>query len=179
MVIFAFFELDPEAGKDIDEIKWPGVTLIKAKMNNDLLTEDLKRRRSSNESFWLVGSPDVLLTKIDSENWKIEILGFDYYNTKTGQIESGGANKIAVWLLDTNYDGRNLFPRQVFLPLADDKSGWSKLARNLKAEIDESLMEQYRGTVSLQFKTGDFKRIAVKVIDDRGIESLKIMELNE
>ena len=105
------------------------------------------------------------------------MLGFDYYNTKTGGVESGGADKIAMWLLDPDYDGRSLFPRQVFFPMADAKDGWAKLARNLKAEIDEDLIEAYRGTVSLPFAAGKHRRIAVKIIDDRGIESLKIVEV--
>ena len=47
--------------------------------------------------------------------------GFDYYNTRTGTIESGDTSKIAMWLLDTDYDGRSLYPRQVFFPMADDR----------------------------------------------------------
>ena len=100
-----------------------------------------------------------------------------YYNTKTGGVESGGADKIAMWLLDPDYDGRSLFPRQVFFPMADAKDGWARLARNLKAEIDENLIKAYRGTVSLPFAPGEHRRIAVKIIDDRGIESLKIVEI--
>ena len=57
--------------------------------------------------------------------------------------------------------------------MASAKEGWSKLARNLKAEIDEEKIEAYRGTVSLPFEKS--KQIAVKIIDDRGIESLKIV----
>lgn len=179
LIVFAAFQFDPEASKDIDELNWPGVTLLKAQMNADLLTDDLKKKRASNESFWLIGQPDVRLEQIDEGdnkgNWRVSVEGFDYYNTKTGGIESGGANQIAVWLLDTDYDGRSLFPRQVFFPQADDKSGWARLAKNLKAEIDEDLIEAYRGTVSLPFAPGEYKRIAVKIVDDRGIESLKIM----
>ena len=43
MVIFATFQFDPEAAKDIDETKWPGVTLLKVQMNTDMLTDDLKK----------------------------------------------------------------------------------------------------------------------------------------
>jgi adenine-specific DNA-methyltransferase len=92
-------------------------------------------------------------------------------------VESGNADRIAVWLLDTDYDGRSLYPRQVFFPMAGDNEGWAKLAKNLKAEIDEELIEAYRGTVSLPFAAGEHKRIAVKIVDDRGIESLKVVEL--
>jgi adenine-specific DNA-methyltransferase len=183
VVVFAAFQFDPEAAKDIDETKWPGVTLLKVQMNTDLLTEDLKKNRSSNESYWLMGQPDVELRQIKKGDHKgkyeIEVHGFDYYNTRTGSIESGDTTKIAMWMLDTDYDGRSLFPRQVFFPMAGPKDGWARLAKNLKAEIDEDLIEAYRGTVSLPFDPGDFKRAAVKIVDDRGIESLKIVEIRQ
>jgi adenine-specific DNA-methyltransferase len=181
IIVFAAFQFDPEAAKDIDEINWPGVTLIKAQMSADLLTDDLKKKRASNESFWLIGQPDVLVEKAgkgkQTNKYKVSVHGFDYYNTKTGNIESGGKDKIAMWLLDPDYDGRSLFPRQVFFPMAGSKDGWSKLARNLKAEIDQELIEAYRGTKSLPFESGKHKRAAVKIIDDRGIESFKIIGL--
>ena len=181
IIVFAAFQFDPEAAKDIDEINWPGVTLLKAQMNADLLTEDLKRKRSSNESFWLIGQPDVQLETIPdgkhAGKLQVSVLGFDYYNTKTGKPESGGSDRIAVWMLDPDYDGRSLFPHQVFFPLAGPKDGWTRLARNLKAEIDESLIEAYRGTTSLPFESGEHQRVAVKIVDDRGIESLKIVEV--
>lgn len=46
-----------------------------------------------------------------------------------------------------------------------------------KAEIDEDLIESYQGTVSLPFKMGEYQRVAVKIVDDRGIESLKIIRV--
>jgi adenine-specific DNA-methyltransferase len=181
IVLFAAFQFDPEASKDIDETNWPGVTMLKAQMNADLLTEDLKKKRSSNESFWLIGQPDVVLRQIkrgeDRDKWEVEVNGFDYYNTKTGQIDSGGAAQIATWMLDTDYDGRSLFPRQVFFPMAGEKDGWAKLAKHLNAEIDDDAIEAYRGTVSLPFELGKHKRVGVKIVDDRGIESLKIVSI--
>jgi adenine-specific DNA-methyltransferase len=181
IVLFAAFQFDPEASKDIDETNWPGVTLLKAQMNADLLTEDLKKKRSSNESFWLIGQPDIEVEKVKKGEHEGEFIvsvgGFDYYNTKNGTIESGGVERIAMWLLDTDYDGRSLFPRQVFFPMAGDTEGWARLAKSLHAEIDEGLIEAYRGTKSLPFPTGKNKRVAVKIIDDRGIESLRILDL--
>ena len=182
IVVFAAFQFDPEASKDIDETHWPGVTLLKVQMNADLLTDDLKKKRASNESFWLIGQPDVEAKRItegdDKGKLRVSVRGFDYYNTRTGNVESGGSDKIAMWMLDPDYDGRSLFPRQVFFPMAGNKDGWAKLARNLKAEIDMDLIEAYRGTASLPFEVGGHNRIAVKIIDDRGIESLKVIEVD-
>jgi len=173
LLVFTSFQFDPEASKDIDETDWPGVTLLKAQMNADLLTEDLKKKRSSNESFWLMGQPDVSIKKLKDGKIQVEVLGFDYYNTRTGIIDSGSSDKIAMWMLDTDYDGRSLYPRQVFFPMAGEKEGWAKLAKNLKAEIDLDLIEAFRGTVSLPFEGGEHQQIAVKIVDDRGIESLR------
>ena len=182
IIVFAAFQFDPEAAKDIDETNWPGVTLLKAQMNADLLTEDLKKKRASNESFWLIGQPDVELEKItggeDKGKFRLSVHGFDYYNTKTGGVESGGEDKIAMWMLDPDYDGRSLFPRQVFFPMARASEGWAKLARTLKVEIDDELIRAYRGTDSLPFEPGEHRRAAVKIIDDRGIESLKVIGLD-
>jgi len=178
LIIFCSFLFDPEASKDIYETDWPGVTLVKVQMNADLLTDDLKKERASNESFWLVGQPDIKLQEIHEGEYKVEVQGFDYYNPTTGEIESGGPAKIALWMLDTDYDYRSLFPRQVFFPMSSGREGWSHLARTLKSEIDEELIERYRGIVSLPFTLGVNKSIAIKIIDDRGIESLKPIKVD-
>ena len=54
----------------------------------------------------------------DKGKWRVNVEGFDYYNTKSGGSKSGGCDHIAVWMLDTDYDGRSLYPRQVFFPMA-------------------------------------------------------------
>ena len=176
-ILFCAFTFDPEAAKDIDEVNWPGVTQLKAQMNTDLLTEDLKKKRASNQSFWLMGQPDVDLRRRKDGMWEVEVNGFDYFDPKAGDLVSGGKNQIAMWSLDVDYDQRSLMPHQVFFPMADAKGGWNRLRKTIRAELDEDLLEQFHGTVSLPFEAGDNKRIAVKIVDDRGIESLKIMPL--
>jgi len=178
-VVFCAFTFDPEAAKDIDEVNWPGVTLLKAQMNTDLLTEDLRKARSSNQSFWLMGQPDVDVRKREDGMWEVEVNGFDYFDTKAGELVSGGKNKIAMWSLDIDYDQRSLFPHQAFFPMAGKKGGWNRLKKSIRGELDESLLEQFHGTLSLPFEAGDNKRVAVKIVDDRGIESLKIVALDE
>ncbi len=177
-IVFAAFSFDPEAAKDIDETNWPGVTLLKAQMNADLLTDDLKKKRSSNESFWLIGQPEISIGKTGNDEWRVEVHGFDYFDMAKGEIRSGGKRNIAVWLLDTDYNGRSLLPAQVFFPMAGEKDGWSRLAKNLKAVLDESRIEAFHGTLSLPFKAGKYRRVAVKIVDDRGIESLVVKELS-
>lgn len=181
MIIFAAFQFDPEAAKDIDELNWPGLTILKAQMNTDLMTDDLKKKRSSDQSFWLVGQPDVELIpdKRSKTRYKVKVNGFDYYDVKKGTVESGSTSRISMWMLDTDYDGMCLQPTQVFFPMGGKKDGWNKLAKTLKAEIDSDLIEKYAGNESLWFTVQPNSQIAVKIIDDRGIESLKVMRVGD
>jgi hypothetical protein len=64
-------------------------------------------------------SPDRVTHSFDL----LETAWQDRGNTKTGQIESGDTRRIAMWMLDPDYDGRSFFPRQVFVPMADE-GGW-------------------------------------------------------
>lgn len=177
LIIFAAFQFDPEASKDIDEAKWPGVTILKAQMNTDLMTEDLKKKRSSNQSFWLIGQPDVELISLPDNKYQVRVNGFDYYNVKTGAVDQGTSARIAMWMLDTDYDGLVIEPEQVFFPIEGRNRGWTKLAKTLKSEINHEALEAYRGTESLPFEVKESRNIAVKIIDDRGIESLKIIKI--
>ena len=181
LIIFAAFQFDPEAAKDIDELNWPGLTVLKAQMNTDLMTDDLKKKRSSDQSFWLVGQPDVELIpdKRSKTRYKVKVNGFDYYDVKKGTVESGSTARIAMWMLDTDYDGMCIEPKQVFFPMGGKKDGWNKLAKTLKAEIDPDLIEKYAGNESLWFTVQPNSQIAVKIIDDRGIESLKVIKVGD
>jgi adenine-specific DNA-methyltransferase len=146
-------------------------------MSVDLLTKDLRKNRSSSHSYWLIGQPDVEVTKHKDGNYKVRVHGFDYYNPLTGEIESKGTKHIAMWFLDTDYDERSLYPDQVFFPESDSKRDWSKLAKALNGEVNEDLLDKFSGVESLPFSGGENKKIAVKIIDNRGIESFVIKKL--
>jgi len=126
-------------------------------MNADLLTDDLKKKRSSNESFWLIGQPDVKLKESKSGDnkgkYQIEVNGFDYYNPKTGNVESGGKGDIAMWLLDIDYDGRSLSPHKYFSRWPAQKKAGNYRPK-LKAEIDEEKIDVFSGTVFTAIHTG-------------------------
>ncbi len=176
-IIFAAFHFDPEAAKDIDQMELPNVQILKAQMSVDLLTVDLRKKRSSNQSYWLIGQPDVEVIKQKDGNYKVCVNGFDYYNPISGEIESKSNAHIAMWFLDTDYDERSLLPDQVFFPMKDSSRDWTKLAKALNGEVDEELLEAFTGVESLPFKAGQEKKIAVKIIDNRGIESFVIKNL--
>ena len=175
ILLFIAYQFDPVAENDIRKINWPGVTLLKAHMNADLNVKDLKKKNYTNQSFWLLGQPEIEIKKEDGK-YIVDLLGFDFFNIKTDKIESHNTKKIVMWMLDTDYDGLSVYPNQVFFP-NDLTDGWKKLAHTLKSIIDEDLMKNYHGTKSLPFMKGENEQIAVKIIDDRGIESLVIKQI--
>lgn len=179
ILIFAGFQFDPEASKIISEMIWPGITLLQVQMNTDLMVEDLKKKESSAQSFFLIGQPDVELIKLEDGKYQVKVNGFDYYNVNTGIVESGDTSRIAMWMLDIDYDGMSIEPEQVFFPLGGKNGGWNKLAKTLKAEINPDLIEAYAGCESLPFEVKESEQIAVKIIDDRGIESIKVISIGE
>jgi adenine-specific DNA-methyltransferase len=79
--------------------------------------------------------------------------------------------------LDTDYDGRSLFPHQVFFPMAGKDEGWMKLKKDIRAELDEDLLKPLPALVSLPFEAGAQPHGGSENRGRPGIESLKVMKL--
>jgi adenine-specific DNA-methyltransferase len=146
-------------------------------MSVDLLTSDLRKKRSSTQSYWLIGQPDVEVIKQKDGRYIVKLHGFDYYDPIIGEIISKGTKHIATWFLDTDYDERSIMPDQVFFPEGDENRDWSKLAKTLKSEVNDDALEKFSGVESIPFTASENRKIAVKIIDNRGIESFVIKGL--
>ena len=179
MMIFCAFQFSPEAQTLINTANWQGVSLLQVEMNDDLMTEDLRRKVNTDESFWLVGQPDVELVRVDSGKFVVRVLGYDYFSVSRDELISGDADKIAMWGVDPNYNGMTFTPSQIFFPIEGKNGGWKRLEKTLKAEIDSSVMEKFSGTESLPFEAEEGQEIAVKIIDDRGIESMRLLTVED
>lgn len=175
LLIFCAFHFDPEASKDIDQLSHNNIKFLKTQMSVDLLAGDLRKKRSSNQSFWLIGQPEIEINET-KDGYVVRIVGFDYYDPAKGKIESKGIESIALWMLDTNYDERSICPDQFFFPIQDNND-WTKLQKSLKEEIDPDKIEFFKGDKSEPFRLANNKKIAVKIVDNRGIESLLVREL--
>ncbi|WOO34163.1 hypothetical protein [Diaphorobacter limosus] len=47
----------------------------------------------------------------------------------------------------------------------------------MRAKLDEGFLQQFTGRLSLPFAGGANQQAAVKIVDDRGIEWLKVVKL--
>lgn len=190
IVILAAMQFDPAVHDEVSGLNGNDrveETYYMVDINKDLMNLNLKSPKSAKSAtFWMIGQPDVELEKSEDE-YVVEIRGFDYMNPRTGEMSSGNTDNIAMWSLDTNYDGRCMYPRQVFFPMSGSigEKLYDKMLKSLKAVIDEDRLESYKGTRSLPFRPSNTlggaegtKKIAVKVVDEAGRETMRVLNLD-
>jgi len=104
----------------------------------------------------------------------IVLHGVDVYDPINGSTHSENADKIAAWFIDTDYNGRTFCIVQAFFP---DKSAWKKLEKALKGSLNDNIFDFLTGKESIPFSEGKYRKAAVKVIDQRGNEVMKVLDL--
>jgi adenine-specific DNA-methyltransferase len=176
MLIFAGFAFDPEAQALIQKAPIAGLQVHFASIAPDVLVGDLLKTTRASQIFTVFGQPDVRVEKQKDGTYRVELRGVDIYDPLTGEVHSSRGEDVAAWFLDTDYDGKTFHICQAFFP--GDPDAWEKLQRALKAQIAPEAFEQMRGTVSFPFEPGEHRRIAVKVIDFRGNEVVRVMKLD-
>jgi len=62
--------------------------------------------------------------------------------------------------------------------MAGAKDGRNTPHRDIDSELNEDTLAKFHRIVSLPFAAGDNRKVAIKIVDDRGIESMKILELD-
>jgi len=175
MLIFAGFSFDPEAQAFIQRAPVAGMEVHFAHIAPDVLVGDLLKTNRASQIFTVFGQPDVKPVKHKDGTYTVELQGVDIYDPLTGETHHARGNQAAAWFLDTDYDGQTFHICQAFFP--GDADAWKKLERALKARIDPEAFAQMRGTVSFPFKPGKHQRFAVKVIDFRGNEVVRVLPL--
>jgi adenine-specific DNA-methyltransferase len=120
------------------------------------------------------GEPDVTVERT-LDGIVVEIRGVDVYNPTTGEIRSSGTREIALWMIDTDYDGESFFVRHCYFTGGNDP--YIRLKRALKADIDEAAWASLYSTKSQPFDPPSSGRIAVKVINHYGDEVLQVYDL--
>ncbi|MGQ9855010.1 MAG: site-specific DNA-methyltransferase, partial [Candidatus Oleimicrobiaceae bacterium] len=173
VLIFAGFAFDPEAQALIQKVPVAGLQVHFANIAPDVLVGDLLKTTRASQIFTVFGQPDVRVEQQKDDTFVVTLRGVDIYDPLTGGVSSVRGEEVAAWFLDTDYDGKTFKISQAFFP--GDSDAWEKLQRALKAQIDPGAFEQMRSTVSFPFKPGEHQRIAVKVIDFRGNEVVRVM----
>jgi adenine-specific DNA-methyltransferase len=148
------------------------IPVLKARMNADLhMAEDLKNTGKGN-LFVIFGEPDITLLPEKDGKLRVKVNGVDVFKPQTGEVISGGADGIACWFIDTDYNEESFFVRQAYFLGANDP--YSALKTTLKAEIDLEAWATLNSDTSRSFEKPKNGRIAVKVINHLGDEVMRV-----
>jgi adenine-specific DNA-methyltransferase len=148
----------------------------------DVAMADLLKTTRASEIFSITGLPDFEVRRAKkkkkgrdgAELHEVELLGLDIFNPETLETDSVDGQNVPCWMLDTDYDGMCFYATQVFFPKT---SAWDNLQKSLKASLEDSVWDHLAGTVSEPFALGERRRVAVKVIDERGNELLRVQDI--
>jgi adenine-specific DNA-methyltransferase len=153
------------------------IPVLKARMNADLhMAEDLKNTGKGN-LFVIFGAPDITIlpSTDDKDCIQVKVNGVDVFDPSTGEVRSDGADGIACWFVDTDYDEESFFVRHAYFLGANDP--YKALKTTLKAEINQEAWDSLNSDTSRPFPKPHSGRIAVKVINHLGDEVMKVFKV--
>jgi adenine-specific DNA-methyltransferase len=151
------------------------IPVLKARMNADLhMSEDLKNTGKGN-LFVIFGEPDIDILSAEDGKLRVKLNGVDVFHPNTGEVRSDGADGIACWFIDTDYNEESFFVRHAYFLGANDP--YSALKTTLKAEINEEAWATLNSDTSRAFPKPKSGRIAVKVINHLGDEVMKVFKI--
>jgi len=177
-IVFAGFSFDAMAQEVVeaenDRLKGE-MRLHLAQIRPDVGMKDLlKKTQKVEQIFTVFGQPRTRVTT-EGDEFIVHMDGVDIYDPVQNALQATTAAKVAAWFLDTDYDGKVFCICQAFFP---DRSAWEKLSRALRTSVTEGAFEVLSGTTSLPFKPGPRQCAAVKVIDPRGNEVMRVHRLD-
>jgi adenine-specific DNA-methyltransferase len=146
----------------------------------DLVMGDLLKTMRSSQIFSVTGLPDVAIRTLPPEEkggprrYEVELRGLDVFDPATMQTDHRSGSDVPAWFLDTDYNDLSFHVSQAFFPRT---SAWDSLKRALGADYEESVWEHLAGATSAPFTAGESRKVAVKVIDDRGNELMVVRPL--
>ncbi len=149
------------------------IPVLMVRMNVDLLMGEELKKTGAGNLFTVFGEPDIDV-KETSDGLVVHLNGVDVYDPTTGEVRSNDTSRIALWMIDTDYNEESFFVRHCYFTGGNDP--YKRLRTALKADIDAGAWESMYGTVSRPFVRPETGKIAVKVINDYGDEVMKVIE---
>jgi adenine-specific DNA-methyltransferase len=150
------------------------IPVLLVRMNADLVMGEELKKTGAGNLFTVFGEPDVEVEQVGDE-LRVVLNGVDVYDPNTGELRSNDTGQIALWMIDSAYDGESFFVRHCYF--TGNQKPYEKLQKALKADIDQDAWAELYGTTSRPFARPESGRIAVKVINDYGDEVLKVFDV--
>jgi adenine-specific DNA-methyltransferase len=151
------------------------IPVLKARMNADLHMSDELKNTGKGNLFVIFGEPDMDILEAEGGQIQVKVNGVDVFHPNTGEVRSDGADGIACWFIDTDYNEESFFVRHAYFLGANDP--YKSLKTTLKAEINEEAWATLNSDTSRPFDKPESGRIAVKVINHLGDEVMKVFRV--
>jgi adenine-specific DNA-methyltransferase len=175
------FAIQPNAREAVEVCEQvSGIPATYVQATPDLMMGDLLKNMRSSQIFSVCGLPEIEVRNAEHKEGEpngrkqVELLGLDVFDPVTMEVSHSPGDNVPAWFLDSDYNGMCFRVSQAFFPRTSE---WDKLKKALKGEFEDAVWEHLAGTVSAPFEPGEQKKIAVKVIDDRGNELLVVRAL--
>jgi adenine-specific DNA-methyltransferase len=151
------------------------VPVLLVRMNADLVMGEELKKTGAGNLFTVFGEPDIEIAS-EGDELRVILRGVDVYDPNTGELRSNETDQVALWMIDTAYNGDSFFVRHCYFTGGQDP--YKRLKTALKAEIDPDTWATLNATESRPFARPDSGKIAVKVINDYGDEVMKVFEVD-
>lgn len=183
-LVFVAFGFDATAQDAIEEDSSDEMRIHMSLIRPDVMMDDLLKTQPGSQIFTVFSAPRVNYYRNADEDVIVTMEGMDVYDPVSNTLHPSNASGVGAWFVDGDYDGRTFCITQAFFP---DKSKWDKLAKALgnTGVIDSSAFDALSGTTSLPMPRPTSKpkgtawRIAVKVIDARGNEGMRVILIQD
>jgi adenine-specific DNA-methyltransferase len=156
------------------ERKLGKVPVLLVRMNADLVMGEELKKTGAGNLFTVFGEPDIEIVS-EGDDLRVILNGVDVYDPNTGEVRSNDTDQIALWMLDTAYNGESFFVRRCYFTGGQDP--YKRLKTALKAEIDPDTWASLNATESRPFPRPESGKVAVKVINDYGDEVMKVFDV--
>jgi adenine-specific DNA-methyltransferase len=157
-----------------------GLPASPVEMTHDVMMGDLLKTQRSSQIFAITGSPEIAVQRL-AENaedgtprWQIRLMGLDTFDPAAIKPHHLNGDDVPMWMLDIAWNGMAFCAHQVFFPRT---KAWESLRKVFNATHEASVWEHLAGDLSAPFAAPIGTEIAVKVLDDRGNELLKVHRL--
>jgi len=158
-----------------EERRFGRIKMLLVRMNVDLLMGEELKKTGAGNLFTVFGEPDIDIDR-DGSNVVVRLNGVDVYDPTSGEVRSRDTDRIALWMIDTDYNGDSFFVRHCYFTGGGDP--YRRLKTALQAEIDADAWASLYSTESRPFPAPSTGRMAVKVINDYGDEVMKVFDVD-
>ena len=155
----------------------PNMTILQVAANRDLQLPWL-REDKTDSAFTIISEPEVRLHREPNGQVRLEVTGLNSFNPSLGIVEEPSVRQVMGIMVDTEYDTESFRARLINVKQVKRNQ---RSLRNLRAafnrEIDPEKWEQMLTTTTIPFNLPEEGvKIAVKVIDQTGMEHMTVLD---